>query len=820
MKTWSRIDLAGLLLALLGIASLFFSNSSWLTAISALMAAILLLHSVYNARFSVVRYRETLCHYQAVLSSAGNGWIAWNIEDEYVGTSKKLRTLFGIKQSTAIYMGDILSAVDQKDAEELSLNFNKLKKQGRNFTQSVKTLVDGRKIDIDGARMIVNDITTVLLWCTDITKSASMIGSLEQKLITTQQRLNQLSEVLDTLPMPVWCRARDLKITYCNKAYADHLGMGVEKVLLHNTPLVAGNLFGQGHSLAENAQKTHREQSISQFIKVGGNKKKVSMHECPVSLENFVGYASDTTEEEALAVSLERIITANREVLENLSTAIVIFGENTRVTFFNSAYQYLMKLESGWLHSKPTYGEVLDELRNNRQLTEQADYQAFKKAQLSMFTSLTVTTQELIHLPSGKTLRLMISPYPLGGLLFVYEDVSDSLALQRQNNTLLAVQRETINNLHEGIMVYGSDNRLKIINASMMKMWKLNELALDLKGKHISELLDWVKDELDYGHRWEEFRENAISNLTDRITKTGILTKKDGSSILFSYIPLPDGAHMHSFTDITDTCMVEKAIIDKNQALKAAQELRSEFVTGISIELKEPLNVLIGFTELLFHQYFGSLNERQLEYCQCVLSASHQLHKLVMDLQEMVSIDIDPPHLEISSFSIGEAIGEVIHSLEKRISEKNLSVVKNYSAMGMEFLGDKIRIKQAIYNILTNAIHRTTPNGRIDVIVLEDDHHLKIVIKDDGVGIYFEETKKVFRRTKNHSRNEENVGISMPFVRSLIELHGGTLSISSDVRGGTCIVCTLPISSKSNCGSVDTCANTGITLPAAVNFNS
>ncbi|MDR2157720.1 MAG: PAS domain-containing protein, partial [Holosporaceae bacterium] len=376
MKTWSKADLIGLLLVLFGVISFLFSNSNLLTSIVLLTASVALLHGVYDARYDFAKYRDILCHYQAVLSSSSDGWIAWNIDNEYVGSSKKFRTFFEIKRNDGIYIVDILAAIEPEDADELSLNFNRLKKQGTNFKLIVRTVCDGSEIEINGSHMIINNMETLLLWCSNVTASSSLINSMEQKLSFALKEANSLREILDMLPTPVWRRNRNLEITYCNKTYANYLDVCAEKIVLENIPLVAGSLFGQGHSLAENAKKTNRTQSISQFIVVNGARKKISMHECPASNDNLVGYADDVTAEEALAINLDRVVTANCEVLENLSTAIVIFGENTRVVFFNSAYQRLMKLEAGWLHSKPTYGEVLDELRNNRQLSEQADYQA------------------------------------------------------------------------------------------------------------------------------------------------------------------------------------------------------------------------------------------------------------------------------------------------------------------------------------------------------------------------------------------------------------------------------------------------------------
>ncbi|MDR2781928.1 MAG: PAS-domain containing protein [Holosporaceae bacterium] len=799
MRAWSKTDIIGLFFAIFGIASFLFANSDSLTSIVSIIAAIILLYSVYNARYNCVKYMEILCHYQAVLSSSAEGWIAWNTDGEYIGSSKKIKSFFGMK-SNDISVSDIMSTIQPKDADLLLLNFSKLRKEGVNFTLTVKTLSDKNEIQINGSRMIINNVETILFWCTNVTESSALILSMEQKLASAKKQLKFLKEILDALQMPVWKRDENLRLVYCNRTYSNYLNTSVEKILDNNIPLIPGNLFGHGHSLAENAKKANRAQSIASFIMINGLRKKILMSECPTIGGDFIGYANDITAEEALSVNFDKVVTANCEVLENLSTAIVIFGENMRIKFFNNAYQRLMKLEPEWLYSNPTYGEVLDELRNNRQLSEQADYQVYKKAQLALFTSTTDPIKELIHLPNGKTLRLTVSPYQLGGLLFVYEDVTDSLTLQRKNNMLLAVHKETINNLYEGVMVYGSDNRLKIVNKAMQKIWKMfdDDIMTKANGMHISELLDTiVRNDIDYGSNWEEFRENAISNLTDRITKTGKLQKKDGSIIQFSYIPLPDGAHMHSYTDITDTYIVERAVMEKNQALKTAQQLRLEFISGISIELKEPLNILIGFSELLLSQSFGTLNDKQMKYCKHLLCASNQLHQLINNLLEMVSIDIDSTDLDLSSFSINDVVEEVIQSLEKRILEKNLDFVKNYQEQHIDFIGDRRRIKQSIYNMLITVIKNAIPHGKVDIIITFDDENLKVVIKDDAINPHKDKSKikKVFHRSSRGIKfgSLENDGISMPLVRSLIELHGGTLKVDSNIGEGTSVICSLPM---------------------------
>lgn len=802
MKTWTKTDLCGVVFILFGVIFLIFSDSQILTISTMLISSVSLLYGLYESKYDSAKYRDLLCHYQAILSANSDGWIAWNQNHEYINSSKKFKECFDFQGNSDIFFKDIVSTLQQDDAENLSFAFNRLKKNGLPFEAEVSTL-NNKNIKIFGSKMFIGGLETVTLWCQNTTETFHLVNDIENDLVSAQEEINSLREMLDAIPIQVWKRNNRLEIIYCNKAYANSLSVSPEKVILNNLPLIPGAIFGQGHSLAETVKKSKKPQRISQFAVIDGVRKKLSINELPAANDEFIGFALDITKMENLSSNIDKIVTANHEVLENLSTAIAIFGEDTRLSFFNSTYQRLMKLEASWLHSKPTYGEILEERRNNRQIPEHADFQVFKKEQLALFTSITSPLQELLHLPSGKSLRVVIAPYPLGGLIFVYEDVTDSLVLQRKNNTLLAVQKETLDHLYEGIMVFGSDNRLKIVNQAFLKIWNINDTSAEkLKGCHLSEVMDMMKTGLDYGDDWEVFRANAISNFTDRINKTGQLTKIDNSIILFTYTPLPDGAHMHSFMDITDTYKVEQAIMEKNELLKTSQTLRFELVSGISIELREPLNSVIGFAELLLNQYFGSLNQKQLEYCKYILSSSNQLNELIGNLMEMVSIDLEEEKLNISTFPLKETLEEVVNSISKRAQEKNIDIIRVYEKDNLIYNGDRIRIKQAIFNVLINAIQFSSPNGKVNMRLTMDTQNVKIIITDNGEKYRDPSpSRKVFQRSNSKSVNFINSdanNISMPLVRSLLEMHGGSLHTAfNDVERCTSVICSLPLSNVS-----------------------
>src|SRR5262249_93608 len=142
-----------------------------------------------------------------------------------------------------------------------------------------------------------------------------------------------------------------------------------------------------------------------------------------------------------------------------------------------------------------------------------ADFRAYKRTQLAMFTSLIEPHQELLHLPDDRTLSMSVSPHPLGGLIFVYEDVTDRLALERSYNTLIEVQRETLDSRFEIIAVFGSEGRLKLHNPAYSRIWDLSES--DLAGEpHIGEIIEKTRAFYDNGGDWPAMKARIIGQIS------------------------------------------------------------------------------------------------------------------------------------------------------------------------------------------------------------------------------------------------------------------------------------------------------------------
>ncbi|MGH7031758.1 MAG: PAS-domain containing protein, partial [Stellaceae bacterium] len=463
----------------------------------------------------------------------------------------------------------------------------------------------------------------------------AQIESSRAQAMAASQHANEeaarLREILDALPIPVW-RCRDHIIVDCNQSYAAALGISRETVLVEGRALVAAG----GGELR--AAAVAGAPSFDIHVVIGGQRRLLEVGEASGADGETIGFALDRSDVENAQSQLRRHIDAHADVLESISAAVAIFGPDRRLTFFNTAFAALCGIEEAWLAAEPSLDEILERLRETRRLPEFADFRAFKRERCAMFTSLIEPRHELMHLPDGRALQVTISPHPFGGLTFIYEDVSDQLALECSYNTLIQVQRATLDHLFEGIAVYGSDGRLKLHNPAFRAMWGLSNA--DVAGDpHISEIVERTREFIDDCGDWTRVREGIIAKVTGQTLSSGPLYRRDGSMLQMASVPLPDGEVLLTYLDVSDTARVERALRQRNEALETADRLKSEFIASVSHELRTPLNTVIGFAEILNNQYFGPLNRSQSEYCRGVLDSAHQLMNSINDILDLATIE-------------------------------------------------------------------------------------------------------------------------------------------------------------------------------------
>lgn len=550
----------------------------------------------------------------------------------------------------------------------------------------------------------------VVLWLKNITDCVHQEQLQKEILQKNDFLLSQLQATLNLLPLPIWHRDEHQKLTFCNTAYSKAVQASPQRIYEEGIELIQPRF---AKILARKATNTGEPQSFESPAIADGNRCRFRICEIPHEQnQGTLGMAIDISELEDIRMEVKRLLNAHDEVLAHLSTAISVYDADGTLHYYNQAYVNLHSFNEDFLKGQPRLDEVLEELRSRRQLPEYADFPAYKKRLLQQLKEQVFPEEALMHLPDERTLRIFSAPHPMGGLLFMFEDVTDYLTLERRHKALFEGYQATIDNLFEGVVVIGSDNRLKIFNPSFVRLWDFKEGEVKLD-QHFNQVVEKLKDLLDYEGEWEPYKAQFIESATDRVPKTGQLKRKGGVIVNFRYVPLPNGDHLLSYTDATDTYRIQRMLQEKNEAFGTADRLKSEFIANVSSELKSPLTTIIGFTEILSHQYFGKLNEQQIDYVNGVLDSSTKLLNLVNDILDLVSIEAGSLNLQPKSVDIRALLKDVMEVMADRAKAKRQNLALKCDKSVSKWTLDEERLKQALLNLTSNAINVTPAEGKI-----------------------------------------------------------------------------------------------------------
>ena len=758
--------------------------ASSLLALAAIAATLLARRRLVAASNEIARLAAELAHTRGLLDASPDLYLCRDSATGEEAASPALAAFIG-SQSSLCGLSDVLAILAPDDARSLERAMAALEADGAPFDLALRAADGARALRAAGVRARPSRGVVSLLWLRDATADA------ENEARGEAER-GGLRRLLDVIPLPAWRRDATLGPSYVNSAYQG--AVASEPAAPDAVPEIAVGVSGEdGRALARRARDSGAPAIETRHVVIAGERRLAEIAEFPdPETGGTTGYLLDRTALESAQAELARHIEGHDEVLHNLGTAIAIYGPDQRLTFFNNAFLRVWQLDEAWLRSKPQIGEVLEAMHERRKLPEFADFPAFKRDMQRLFTSLIEPLEELVHLPDEATFRMVVTPHPFGGLLYTWEDVTDALALERNYNTLIAVQRETLDNLYEGVAVIGGDGRLKLSNPAFGRMWQVPPDAL-AASPHVGALVERMRGLFADGD-WAERKDELIDLFTDREARTGRLERADGAVLDYASVPLPDGDVLAIHLDVSDSIQVERALRERNEALETADRLKSEFIANVSYELRTPLNTIIGFAEILTEQYFGTLNARQIEYSRGILESSQRLLALINDILDLASIESGHMALELEQIDLYGMLGSVLALTRERARTKKLDIEFDCPADIGVIVADERRIKQALFHILSNAIKFTSEGGSIALKGRRADGQVELTFADTGVGIPKEDHGRVFGKFErgHHPEARHGAGLGLSLVKSFIELHGGTVELESEQGVGTRITCRLP----------------------------
>ncbi len=745
---------------------------------------------------------------EAFLAAFPGEYCGWSERGEVIA-SPGLPALLGAESVRSL--ADIQSRLGPGDAAALEGLMDRLRRSGARFSINARMHDNEKSLRISGARGTAPDKKHVfnVLWIEAVENAGQAQGVSSVNAQANENELIKSRAAMDAIPRPLWLRDQDQKIIWCNTTYADFLNTTVETVLKDQKEIAAQALkkktasrdeLAPGKTLAAAALKAGKTLETTAHAVVKGARILMRISEIPLGpLQVTLGIAFNITREEELETNMKRYQSSTKELLEHLRSAIAIYGADEKLEFYNSAFSQLWGLEDQWLNTNPKLGDIMEKLRQTRRLPEQADFKRFKQSWVGMFTGLIGPYEDMLHLPDGSTVRLLVVPHSLGGLMMTFEDVTSRLQLESSYNILIAVQKETLDNLAEAVAVFGGDGRLKLSNPAYGRLWGLN--PEDLEGEpHITIIVDKMRKSFQ-NDDWPTRREELIASGLDRLMHEGRLTRGDGALVDFVTVPLPDGGVLITYTDVTDKMRVENALREKNAALEAAEQLKLDFLANVSYQLRTPLNAIMGFNEILEQQYFGPLNDRQREYTRDMKEASERLLGLINDILDLSTLEAGYMKITRTELIIDSMLQSVFDLVQGWARKEDIKIVLDCPADVGAVTGDERRLQQAVINLVRNAIAFTPAGGKITLGAERRKDGVAIFVKDTGFGIAKEDRARIFepfQRAGGGGRRKASrtgAGLGLPLVRSIVALHGGRVELESEQGKGTTVTLVLPYAS-------------------------
>ena len=675
------------------------------------------------------------------------------------------------------------SWLEPEKAQAMDHAVDALRSEGTSFSMQMMTLT-GQAIEAEG-RAIGGRAVLRLRGVTGIKSELAELNARHEKLAAETEALRAL---IDAIPSPVWMRDVGGALVFANAAYARAVeAKDLADVLARSVELLDRNVR-EDASRARAAGKPYlaRVPAI-----VAGSRRTFDILDVPTR-DGSVGVGIDATEAEAAHAEVKRLGEAHRRTLDQLATGVASFGADGKLEFYNTAYRSLWDLDPALLDQTPTDSAVLDQLRAERKLPEEKDFREWKTALHEAYRA-TDAKEHWWHLPDGRTLRVVTTPNPQGGVTYLFEDTTERLDLVRRYDSLIRVQGETLDNLAQAIAVFGSDGRIRLHNPAFATMWKLDPNALNDR-PHIEAVIGWCRALYGDDKLWRKLRATATA-IEEREHVADRLERRDGSVVDLATVPLPDGATLVTFLDVTDTINVERALREKNEALETADLLKVDFVQHVSYELRSPLTNIIGFAHFLAEPAIGPLTEKQREYLGYINTSTSALLAIINDILDLATIDAGAMKLNLGTVDIRKTMEAAAEGVKDRLVKDGLTLDMSAATDIGSFIADERRIRQVLFNLLANAVGFAPAGSTVLLNAERRPDALVFSVTDRGPGIPPEMKDRVFDWFETHSNGSRHrgAGLGLSIVRSFVELHGGKVTLDSTVGQGTTVECTFPL---------------------------
>ena len=262
-------------------------------------------------------------------------------------------------------------------------------------------------------------------------------------------------------------------------------------------------------------------------------------------------------------------------------------------------------------------------------------------------------------------------------------------------------------------------------------------------------------------------------------------------------IPLPAGATMLTFDDVTHSITIEESLRKSNLALEEAARIKSDFVKHVSYELRSPLTSIIGFAQLLDDAGTGALNDKQQTYLDYILSSTDSLMALVNSILDLATVEAGILALNLGKVDPASIIEDAKKGMEDRLVDNEIRIISDIDPGFSTITADETRLRQVLYNLMSNAVASSAKGGAVKVKLRQTDENLVLSVIDRGRGMPAGLVNAAFEPFETGAQGKQaggnhGAGLGLTLAKRLVERHGGTIRLWSREGFGTVVRCTLP----------------------------